>query len=488
MKKIKIFMLSFVLIGILTSCFNSERYDVKSSISSPKLNDTLLNGTWEMIDRKSYNLDTKNENESSEIEKLYIDKDLFEIGNKFTLSPKIEAKYMSSKSYFNSNDYPNLNIEDIIKDEFINIIMVLDDGGFYQELVKIDEDHIFLLYDGYQYLFKKISNSVDEKVYEKYKNGKIKANTEAYNGKVGLSLTIKSIREMENGKNSINYMTYYIYYDNSVKGKTILNPYERDGIFLPKKNTFNLITYDENWDKDEYKGILRDNVILESDVLEEKNIIYDTDVPIEINGITDKFYSFSSSDEIGSINKFFRIRLVDSKTSDKSLNIEDVSGEEGYKVLKETINKEKEKYIVSEEENSRLNNYTNIGIIRNNGAWQFRTSLLFNNDSEQIYKDLNLNIIPKLDIIKNDPLDKSWKDVKNINENAIDMIYSPNENFYIILDNNYIYFYSIVKNNYLTKIELDDGVKSIIKADWAIGTNADTWRDYIIKSGGTIIE
>ena len=233
---------------------------------------------------------------------------------------------------------------------------------------------------------------------------------------------------------------------------------------------------------------MKDSVILESDVTKEKNIMYDTEVPIEINGITDKFYSFSSSDEIGSMNKFFRTRLVDSKTSDKSLNIEDISGEEGYKVLNETINKEKDKYIVSEEENTALNNYINIGFIRSNGAWQFRTSLLLNNDSEQRYKDLNLNIIPKLDIIKNDPLDKSWTDVKNINENAIDMIYSPNKNFYIILDNNAIYFYSIVKNDYLAKIELKDGVKSVIKADWAIGTNADLWKDYIIKSGGNIVE
>ena len=488
MKKIKIFMLILVMTGLLTSCFNSERYDVKSSISSPKLKDTLINGTWKMIDRKSYNLDSKNEEDNSEIENLYIEKDLFEIGSKFTLNPKFEAKYMSAKSYFNANDYPNLNIEDTIKDEFINIMMVLDDSGFYQELIKVDEDHIFLLYDGYQYLFEKTSDTVDEKVYEKYKNGEIKANTEAYNGKVGLSLTIKNIQELENGRNSINYTTYYIYYDNSIKGKTVLNTYTRDGIFLPKKNTFNLITYDEKWEGEDYKGILRDNVILESDVLEEKNIIYETDIPIEINGITDKFYSFSSSDEIGSMNKFFRIRLVDSKTSDKSLNVEDISGEEGYKVLNETINKEKDKYIVSEEENTTLNNYTNIGFIRSNGVWQFKTSLLLNNDLEQRYKDLNLNIIPKVDIIKNDPLDKSWTDVKKINENAIDMIYSPSENFYIILDNNAIYFYSIVKNDSLAKIELEDGVKSVIKAQWAIGTNADIWKDYIVKSGGTVVE
>ncbi|QQK07498.1 hypothetical protein [Miniphocaeibacter halophilus] len=109
-------------------------------------------------------------------------------------------------------------------------------------------------------------------------------------------------------------------------------------------------------------------------------------------------------------------------------------------------------------------------------------------DEELKYKDVNINIVPKIDIIKNKSSDIKWSEEKKKNENIIDMMYSPEKNFYMKLDNTNLYLYSIVNDEPLVTIKLPEGNKNLIKIEWIVGNNADLWKEYFIKAGGERIQ
>lgn len=480
LKKSKIFILLFIIIQFLTSCSVKEDFDITSSINAPKIDKVALEGTWELEDTEGINSD-----ENKELSKIYISSDLFEFGNKYSVKPKFESKYLNTKNYFNSN-YPEIDYTKITDKEFVEIIVISDsEGQLYQEITKLSQNRIFLSSEGEKYFFNKVSEKVPEKIYKKYSDKLEKGNIEAYNGKICSTFTVKVQEENDNEQTTTRYETYLFYYDNIEKNQYTMKAYLINDIFISLKDNFGILKYTESWNNDEYTGKLTKHEIKEKNginLVESGTEIYNSKIPFELTFVSTDYYSLISSETVNSSNKYYRTRLIDSNIADSSVNIVDIAGKDGLKVIEESINKEKE--TVDPKLNYPLDNYTNIGVVRNNGSWQMKTSLVLGKEPNLKYKDININVVPKKDFIKNNPLNLKWSEIKEINQDIKDIVSSPEKNFNIVLENDKLKLYSITSEEPIFEIEIDNKNRTLVKSDWIVGDNADLWRDGFIKSGG----
>ncbi len=478
MKRLKFIFAFVILLITLTGCLDLEEYDANSAIVAPEVKDLMLEGTWKVKESKyTSNVETT----YLDIKNLYISNDIFEFGNRFSVNPQYESKLVSRDSYFKNQT--KIDPKDITTEEFIQVVVVSDSEGFYQELVKIDKNTIFLESNQTNYFLVKTSDIVSEDILSKYADGDI-STKEAYNGIVGGALTLKLQKE-EDGHTATEYKTYYLYYDNSGGNVKTKSAYEMDDIFLVRKNTFNTVTYTEDWNKEKYSGRLDVTEIGDGDEGVYLYEIYKSTVPFELTYMSSNYYSIMLTDPSNKNKIDYRIRTINSSNEDPPLDIEDIAGPEGVKFIKELLGKEKEKAKIKTSIKV-ITDYFNLGLVRKNGAWQFKTSLITGENEDITYRDIDLNLPVQNNLITESALDKKWEDLKKENPNLIDIIYSPEKNFYVILTESHLIFYNITSEEPIMQVELPKEYnKKLIKADWPVGNNADLWKGYFIKATGT---
>lgn len=152
MKRFKIIFLILTILTsvvLITSCINPEENDIKSSIIAPEPNNVMLEGTWKVID-VILNGDNTEANNNRTTEDLYISKKMFKFGNKSILSPNFTTKYISTDKFFNVN-YPTIDPKSFTVNEYVEIVTISESEGFTQEIIKIEENKILLIADGYLY-------------------------------------------------------------------------------------------------------------------------------------------------------------------------------------------------------------------------------------------------------------------------------------------------------------------------------------------------
>ena len=473
----KTFIILIILLT-LTSCVKLEEYDANSAIVAPKVKDLMLEGTWEVEESKKIN---DSDISYIDVTNLYISNEIFEFGNRFSINPHYESKLVSRDSYFKNQT--NIDPEIITDEELLQVVVVSDSEGFYQELVKLDDNKIFLESNQFTYFLTKTSDEVSEDIVNKYEDGQIPTR-EAYNGIVGSTVSLKFQREIDGHQNTF-YKTYYLYYNNSGANLKAKYAYEMDDIFLVRKNTFNTVNYNEEWENGKYSGRLDLTEIGSKDEGVYLYEIYKSSIPFELSYMSSNFYSIILRNPVNENQIDYRIRHINSFNEDPPLDIEDIAGTEGVKLIKEIINKEKEKSKLQSPLRI-MTDYFNLGLVRKNGSWQFKTSLITGDKGESTYKDIDLNLPIDNNIIKEPTLDKKWDDIKKQFPELIDIAYSPEKNFYVVLTEENLIFYNITSNEPIIKLDLPSGyTKKLIKIDWPVGSNADLWKGYFINGSGT---
>ena len=473
----KTFIILIILLT-LTSCVKLEEYDANSAIVAPKVKDLMLEGTWEVEESKKIN---DSDISYIDVTNLYISNEIFEFGNRFSINPHYESKLVSRDSYFKNQT--NIDPEIITDEELLQVVVVSDSEGFYQELVKLDDNKIFLESNQFTYFLTKTSDEVSEDIVKKYEDGQIPTR-EAYNGIVGSTVSLKFQREIDGHQNTV-YKTYYLYYNNSGAKLKAKYAYEMDDIFLVRKNTFNTVNYTEEWENGKYSGRLDLTEIGSKDEGVYLYEIYKSSIPFELSYMSSNFYSIILRNPVNENQIDYRIRHINSFNEDPPLDIEDIAGTEGVKLIKEIINKEKEKSKLQSPLRI-MTDYFNLGLVRKNGSWQFKTSLITGDKGESTYKDIDLNLPIDNNIIKEPTLDKKWDDIKKQFPELIDIAYSPEKNFYVVLTEENLIFYNITSNEPIIKLDLPSGyTKKLIKIDWPVGSNADLWKGYFINGSGT---
>src|SRR5699024_3148129 len=100
MKKTRSIILIFLL-TILVSCGNDTPQDITDLIVTPKKEDSILMGTWEVKDIKNVG-QSLDSNPIKVGDLLYIDNNLVAINNDYALPPKFSSKYAELSKYLSS--------------------------------------------------------------------------------------------------------------------------------------------------------------------------------------------------------------------------------------------------------------------------------------------------------------------------------------------------------------------------------------------------
>lgn len=493
MKSRGIKLISILLIALifLVSC-NKTKYDEESfeNINSPKMTATPLEGTWRVINVKpidsNYPRDEIVNKNIEEQPKLYIDKELVNFGERFTVVPEFRSKFINGKSYMEYR-YSNIQTDNDIEDKDYEILSILDGQRFYQDIFILNNEKtkIMFPYDGVIYTLEKEKNIVDEDLILKYKSEyKINSNGEVDNvikeDKIALVLGIKSYISDED-----SYSTYLITKDETEK----INVNKMNGLFLPRKQGYWKI--DENIetinnDKKYIVNSSQTDYVKDSKSMTVNNKLISS-TPVTLNYIDSEYVAIEKFGQDIKENKKFGIYNLDDLNEGKALTIDQIAGKKGKEKYLEDLNKVLEVPLDNIEKSSDdIKKYeTNIGVHRNNGKWGFISNISYEKDSRLIQKDFDVDIIPTIDIFKNNELKVKWSKIKGIYPYTIDAVTSPGGNLLVIQNNNELNIYDLSKGlNYqdvLKSIPIKHS-DSIVMTEWATDATADMWEKEFVKT------
>lgn len=501
-KILKLMSIVFLLILLITSCsrttYNEESME---NVKMPKNLEVPLEGTWKVVATKSidpeYPRDEIINKDISEHPKLYIDTDLVNFGDRYTVVPEFRSKYVNGKSYMEYR-YNTVEIAQEIKDRDYEIVSILDGQRFYQDIFVIDKEknNILLPYDGVFYYLKKESDYVDQDLVKKYKSEYKSSNKGILDDiveeeNIALLLGIKSKDENSSGENpTYKYRTYLIVKNSTEDARVYLT----DGLYVPRKQGY--------WKVDSetyYKDGKREDVIDSHQLNYDANgKIKETDnknklvskSPINITYIDSEYLSLERAEEKIKGIKRYEIHNLDELDLNKPLSIEEIAGKKGREKYIEDLNKifdiPRNKEIDSNQEDILKYNYeTNVGIHRNNGKWVFASNLAYVTEEGYIQKDFDIDLMPTIDILKNNELKFKWSKIKESIPYTIDAVTSPGGNLLVVQNNNELVIYDLTKgisSNDILKAMPIKHSDTIVMTEWATDSMVDVWEKEFKKN------
>lgn len=507
-KIIKLSALVLLLILLITSC-NRTSYDEESmeNVKMPKNIEVPLEGTWTVTDTKSidqeYPRDEIINKDLKEHPKLYIDSNLVNFGERYTVVPEFRSKFINGKSYMEYR-YNTVEIAQEIKDRDYEIVSILDGQRFYQDIFIIDEDktNILLPYDGVFYYLKKESDSVDQDLVKKYKSEYKSSNKGILDDiveeeNIALLLGLKSKDENSTGENpSYKYRTYLIVKNSNEDARVYLT----DGLYVPRKQGYWKVDTDTVYKDGKREDIINsyklnydaNGKIKETD---NKNKLI-SDSPINITYIDPEYLSLERVEKKVKGVKRYEIHNLDELDTNMPLNIEEIAGKKGKEKYIEDLNKifdiPRNKETESSQEGILKYNYeTNIGIHRNNGKWAFTSNLAYVTEEGYIQKDFDIDIMPTIDILKNNELKLKWSKIKESIPYTIDAVTSPGGNLLLVQNNNDLVIYDLTKGISISDILKAMPIKhsdTIVMTEWTTDSMVDVWEKEFKKTRRIPIE
>ncbi|EGC84445.1 hypothetical protein [Anaerococcus hydrogenalis] len=137
MNKFKKISLFFLLL-ILTSCSFGRPEDVTELIESPKQENPIIKGTWQVEEIKKTG---KNELSGIKLkDKLYIDNNLVALNEDYAFPPKFSSKFVNLKSYLESR---SLDF-DFSSDKYVKILTANQGQLYNKDFVILSKKKYFL--------------------------------------------------------------------------------------------------------------------------------------------------------------------------------------------------------------------------------------------------------------------------------------------------------------------------------------------------------
>ena len=119
----------------------------------------------------------------------------------------------------------------------------------------------------------------------------------------------------------------------------------------------------------------------------------------------------------------------------------------------------------------------NIGIYRDNGFWKLKGRL---NTEDGKYSDFDLNLVLPYEVNKYNKINIPMTQIKSFKSGIKDGFVSPDNNFLISLENNYLRIYNISEGKIISspifEREIGDEASTIM-TEWATGRYANIWQD-----------
>lgn len=446
---ISFFALIVLLVFVLRG--NFFRYnDINSMIVEPDSSNLLITGTWKIKSVRFLNSDDSVEF-SAENDKLYITNKAVSFLDSSTKSAKFKFRYVNFKNYLLSKGI----VSDKIKSDSENVIVVSisDKFSYFQEFIVLNDSTLGMIFDKKYYIFERESKNVNVEIKQSQKE----------ENKTSKSDTTFLIGLRSVDKKDISYETFLI--RKNTENKVSIN--KIDGLFINNKNKFFLVNSNTN-----------NSIYLTEDYISLTNRkVLQTNNPI-INFLSENYISLETRDNENS-KKNYEIHLIKNLQDNSKLSINDISGNSGENSYFESIRKMgySSEYITTSD-------MYNFGIKRENEKWVFKS--IFNDNFSNgkfATTEVNLDLIPTVDIFENLSNKISKSVVKNKNSNFVDYFVSPNENMLVILTPEELVVYSIndsvVETLPLATVNIFDK-KEIVSFQWKTSESSEfTFNEFI---------
>ena len=404
---ISLFCLTILLFFVLRG--NFFRYtDINSMISEPKANSLLVSGTWQLTSITS--LSDGSESKITD-DKLYINKEIIYFEKTKTTNPKFKFRQVNFKNYLLYNgvvtDKINIDSEDVI------VVSIRDERNFYKEFIIINKNKIATIHNKKYYMYEKISDDVD-----KNNIGELNSNDNSQNSKKDISFLVgvKSV-----GTKDVDYETFL--FRKNGDEKPTFNKIE--GLFINNKNKFFLV------------NSTNDGIYVSNDYINNSNRIELAIKNATINFLSKNYISLESYNSETN-KKNYSIYKIDGLSDEKQISIKDIAGDRGEKAYFNNIRK-----LGYSSDNINLYDMKNFGVKRSNFNWIFKGILSNYSHDNFVSSEIDLDLIPNVDIFSNKSSKISKLKVKEKVQNVLDYFVSPDENLIVILTADDISMYEI---------------------------------------------
>lgn len=479
MKKIRNIILIFILI-ILTSCSSDAPQDVTDLIVQPDAEEPLLKGTWEVYDIK--NTGTNSSTQSINIgDLLYIDKDLVAINNDYALPPKFTSKYVELSKYLDSR---GIDLK-ISSDANVTVLNASQGQLYSKDFVRLGKNRIFFVNDNKIILLKRKSQNVDNKILKNYqaKSESERSFTiegEAVEVDINIYIGVRERVEVYGKDPSYYYYTYSVRIEPDKPARI----YKAEDIFFPRKDEFWRFKSIRNEDTGKYDSFMAYPIRLEKEMNkkenQEKYTFTDHDKDMRFNFINENFISFDYSSKSNDLplNKYAMVK-TDELDKNTIMEVSDYTGDtKSNKVFENVIYDEIAKNFADVKKEDIMYDFTNFGIIRNQGLWVFQTSYQLTKDDSLQQKSFPIDIAVRDDLIIGTMKNLDVDQVKNINSQEKDYFELINDQYVAIQTADELLFYKI-KNGY---IEINPSFyipfknpTQVVMFEQGLGSYAEKW-------------
>lgn len=486
MKKIRILIFIFLLF-VLSSC-SSNIEDVATLIDMPTREENFLTGTWKVskIEKQKSGSDS---NRAYDIgDKLYISNDIVAIDEDYTLNPNYSAKYVNLKDYLKSRDFSLF--KDIKTNDLKVIVLNASEGQLYsRDFIVFSENEIAFIENSFVYYLSKNSEKVDKKIQDYYisKNKDFRSFEKDDNSKKTDITVLLGTREKVNidgnPTDQYNYYTYAVRLEPNLGARK----YKTSNLFFPNKQEFWKLELPVNSATGMHDRITAYPVRLEEEIANNpetklKYTYMDYKKNIKLNYLQEDRASFeytNPDDEI-SMTKYAILKL-EQLSQLKPLSINEITGTDNVSNFEDTVMKQINKDFgkVGKKDINEIDP-TNVGIVRNQGIWQFETSYQIKADNNIKQKSFPIDMTIEGKKLNEKKRIINWDQIKNKNPQAIDYFESYNNQYIIIQDADEILVYGlkngVITNTPLISIQTPTSTQ-IVMCEWAGGEYANKWEN-----------
>lgn len=383
MKKISKIIVMAITAIVLISCSRKNPEELTDFILSPKKENPILMGTWQVT-----NVDKSDKSTTSPPvigDRLYVSNKLVAINEEYAFPPSFTAKYVNLSEYLVNRGFEFDNVD---LDQSVIVINASEGQYFARDFIKISEDEIFYIVDDNIVYLSKLSNDVDSNIIKKYttlaNNERIKpAVSEKSIEDISILLGVRERIDLSNGRQDYKYYTYLIRIldDGNVKYK------KTEDIFVRGLDEYLKVRSSKNSLSGFYDNIEAFPIRLESQMDDQSLIdryqFRDFDMNIKLTFVDKDYISFSYTRNLfdNTINKYGFIstnELLDNRL----ITLEEFTGEnDATEQFENMIENEILNKVSDVDPKDLIIDSTNFGLVRDTGTWSIETSI-YTKDSQ----------------------------------------------------------------------------------------------------------
>lgn len=430
----KLILISTLAI-IFSSCFKSDENDLTDLIKTPKQDNPIIEGTWEVVEVKANNLGEKSNNIKLG-DKLYVNKNLVAINDSYAFPPSFNSKYVKLSDYLKNR---GIDTKADFKDRNVIVINVSQGQLFSRDLIITGDKYLFLIKDENIISLKKISDVVDSKVQDSYAKLASKERTTNDEGEdiaEDLSLLL-GVRERVDPDSDNALYKYYTYLIRIEPDETIKYQKAED-IFIKNQDEYWRVSLDINNFTDLYDEIRAYPVKVKekdnNDLLLKNYTFKDINLNMRLNFISKDFISidYTNDDNSNPIRKYALMETSNIAES-KFMSLQEFTGEDQSDLIfKEKVKDEVIKNFSKTDINDISFDNTNFGIVRNQGIWAFQSSIFKGDGDEFVQNFFNVDIAIGDSILNPGNSTINRDQVYNINTQFKDYLVLANQRYVLI--------------------------------------------------------